>query len=52
MVQWLEDTFLGYLNQWKSSVEDSDMSPAEKSSSQLSKETLEGSLYHKYVLII
>ena len=42
MVQWLEDTFLGYLNQWKSSVEDSDMSPAEKSSSQLSKETLEG----------
>ena len=41
--QWLEDEFLGYLDEWKNYVNsDKSLSSADKARMMLSRETLEG----------
>ena len=41
--QWLEDEFLGYLDEWKKYVNsDKSLSSADKARMMLSRETLEG----------
>lgn len=43
VLQWLEEDFLGYLNEWEASVNAREgISDAEKASMLLSQETLEG----------
>lgn len=41
-VEWLTDTFLGYLKEWKEEANASDLSKTEKKKRTLSQETLDG----------
>ena len=43
LMQWLQEDFLGYLDQWESSTKDRvDLSASEKRKLLLSSETMEG----------
>ena len=44
MLQWLQEDFMGYLQEWESSVQEreGDFTQAERNKMQLSHETLQG----------
>ena len=43
LIQWLEETFLGYLKEWKESVDErTGFDKKEKAKMMISRETIEG----------